>query len=422
MIRNMPYSPPNYVVAFVYISAGSVLAWQASRKMAGRGAALCLMTVYAGVMFFLFKHGFVRADQSHMRLFYSCVTPLLALLAMVSFSGLKTKPTSERVELCSASLILFIIYGIMLTFLPGENSPTDLAKNWLTCGNRIVAGVRGQSPEEFPAKRAFIKNSQPRLFYRLNEYGRTFGAQGRKPRITFYPWELMYFEGLEGFVLAPSPSLQLYSSGPRSRAHRMEAAYLSSENRPDIVVIGPASIDNRSPVSELTDLLPPLYSNYRVIDVVDGFILLEAAKEGISLETVVRYSETPQGKPGEFLSISIDQPMAVNSLLWRLAAIIFKSPQLNVVVTILYGNNEKAEYAVRGYLSQLQGGILFSPEGISDFFGSAFRTSAQTQNSQQRNAFTIKSAVAEVRRSPGFWNLPVFPRVVPLKVKFCTFQ
>lgn len=106
MVRNMSYSPPNYIVALVYIAAGTVLAWQASNKMAGRVASLCLMTAYFGAMLLLFKHGFVRADLSHMRLFYSCVTPFLAILAVVSYRGLKTKATSEKVSLWLASLIL----------------------------------------------------------------------------------------------------------------------------------------------------------------------------------------------------------------------------------------------------------------------------------------------------------------------------
>jgi hypothetical protein len=390
--------------------------------MAGRVAALCLMTVYLGTMLFLFKHGFVRADLSHMRLFYSCVTPILAILALVSFSKFETKATSEKVLLCSVCLILSLIYGIMIKILPGENNPANLAKNWLTCGNRIVAGVKGQSPDEFRAKRDFIKNNKPLLFSRLNEYARTFRAQGRKPRIAFYPWELMYFEGLVGYDLAPSPTLQLYSTGPHSQAHRLEAEFLSSEHRPDIVVIGPDAIDDRSPVSELTDLLPSVYSHYRVSAVVEGFTILAASETGIRQEAVIRCTETPQGLPGEFLRISFNHSEAVNKLFWRLATTFFKAPQLDVVVTMQYGDNESREYVSRGYMSQLQDGVYYSPGGIPEFLGTTFKSSVTMPNQSPHNSTTIRSAVAEVRRSPGFWNLPVFPRVVPLKVKFCTFQ
>jgi hypothetical protein len=421
MIRNMPYSPRNYNYAFIYCAAGSVLAWQASKKTAGRVAALCLMTVYFGTMLFLFKHGFVRADLSHMRLFYSCVSPFLAILAVVSFSGFKTKAASERVLLCLASLTLFAIYGVMLKSVPGETGPAIVAKSWLTCGHRIFAGIKGQSPEEFSVKREFVKNNHLQLFSFLNEHGRRFSVKGNKPRITFYPMELMLFEGVEGYDLAPSPSLQLYSTGPHSRAHRLDAEFLSSVHRPDVVVIGPASIDNRSPVSELTDLLQPLYSHYRVIAIVEGFTILEASDAGKPADRVIRYTETPQGTLGEFLRISFDHAEAINKLLWRLAATLFKSPQLNVFVTMTYDNNKKAEYVWRGYLSQLQGGVFYSPDSIPIFFGSAFEPSAQMTTPLSRGNISIKSAVAEVRRSSGFWNLPVFPRAVPLKVTYCSF-
>jgi hypothetical protein len=421
MIRNLPYSPPNYIIALVYISLGSLLAWQASKKMAGQGAALCLMTVFLGAMLLLFKHGFVRADLSHMRLFYGSVTPFCAILAIVSFTGFKTRVMSKKVLLSSAALGLFILYGLMLKFLPGETGPAKLPKNWLTCGNRIVAGIKGQSPEEFPAKRTVVRNSQPQLFSYLNEYGRTFASKGRRPRITFYPWEMLLFEGTEGYDLAPSPSLQLYSTGPHSRAHRLEAGFLSSSQRPDIVVLGPAAIDDRSPVSELTVLLPTLYAHYRVIAVIEGFSILEAGEAGKSPDTVIRYTETPQGMPGEFIRIDFDRPEAVNRLIWRLAAILFKSPELYVVVTMANDNGDKMEYAWRGYLSQLQGGVFFSPAGVADYLRASFRTPANIPKFLPRTAATITSAVAELRRSGGFWNLPVFPRVVPLKVRYCSF-
>ncbi len=422
MIRNMPYSPPNYIVAVVYIIAGTVLAWQASKMMAGKWAAASLMTAYLGAMLLLYKHGFVRADLSHMRLFYSCVTPFLAILAVVSHRCLKTKTISAKVLLWLVSLVFVLIYSVMLTFLPGATGPVHLVKNWLTCGNRIVAGIAGQSPKEFPAKRAFVKNSQPQLFAYLNEYGRKFGAKGREPRIAFYPWELLHFEGLEGFDLAPSPSLQLYSTGPHSRAHRLEAEFLSSVRRPDVVVIGPAAIDGRPPVSELTDLLLSLYCHYRVAAVVDGFTILEVSEKVKSRVAVIRYSETATGVAGEFLRISFDQPAAVNMPLWRFATTAFKSPELSVAVTLTYHNGREVQSVWRGYLSQLQGGVLFSPETVPDFFGSHFRTAAYGMPSVTHSVASIKSAVAELRRSDGFWNLPVIPQVVPLTVKYCSFM
>lgn len=422
MIRNMPYSPPNYIVALLYGTAGSVLAWQASKKMAGRAATLCLIAAYLGSMLMLFKHGFVRADLSHMKLFYGCVTPFLAILAMVSFSGYGTKAAAEKVSLCSAFMVFLVIFAVMLKFLPGETGPKTVLKNWLTCGHRIVAGIKGQSPEEFPSKRVFVKNSQPQLFSFLNDHARTFAGKGRKPRIAFYPWELLYFEGVEGYDLAPSPSLQIYSAGPHSRAHRLEAEFLSSSRRPDVVVIGPGAIDDRSPVSELTDLLPPLYSHYRVSAVVEGFTILEAKETIKSPDTVIRITEKPQEIPGEFLRISFDQPGVVNRLIWRLATTLFKSPELHVVVTMTHADNERREYVWRGYLSQLQSGIFYSPDDIPEFFRSSFGASVKMPASSPQYSSVIKNATAELRRSGGFWNLPVFPRAVPLKIQYCSFN
>jgi hypothetical protein len=88
----------------------------------------------------------------------------------------------------------------------------------------------------------------------------------------------------------------------------------------------------------------------------------------------------------------------------------------------MYDNDEKTEYVLRGYLSQLQDGVFFYPGDIPDFFVSTFKTSAKMPNQSPQNTTVIKSAVAELRRSGGFWNLPVILRVVPLNVKYCTFS
>lgn len=421
MVRNLPFSPPNYIIALVYLCCGGALAWQASKKMAGRSAALCFIIAWLGATLLLFKHGLVRADFSHLKLFYGSVTPVLAMLAALSWKGFGSKNSREKALLCAASLVLVVIYGVMLKMLPGDTSLANLPRNWLGCGSRLAAGMRGQSPDEFRQKSAFVRNSQPRLFSRLNEYSRSFGAGGRKPRITFYPWETLLFEGVSGYDLAPSPSLQLYSTGPHSRAHRLEAEFLGSARRPDIVVLGPSAIDNRSPVSELTDLLPPLYAHYRLIDVVEGYSILEARATGKSADGAVRCDTAPLGGPGEFLRLTLAQPGSVNPLLWRLAATLFKSPELTVAVTLTYADDTRAQFLCRGYLSQLRQGVCFAPEGIAEFLGTKFpdprRPAAPTGNGA-----AIRDAVAELRRGDGFWNLPVIPRSLPLTVSYCSFR
>ena len=423
MIRNMPYSPFNYVAAVIFMAAGGVLAWQASYRMAGKSGAICLLTIFFATALMLFKHGFVRADTSHIKIFYSGVAPWCAVLALISYQKLSLSPGRfSKGVWWSCTLLLATVFVSMLNFLPGEHSPIKLVTNWLTIGSRMAAGMQGQGPEVFPEKRAFVRNSQPQLFNWLNRYGATFGAQRRKPRITFYPWELIHFEGVDGYELAPPPSLQLYSTGPHSKTHQREQEFLSSKRRPDVIVVGPGAIDDRSAVSELTDLVSPLYAHYRVAAIVDGFTILEAHESGKTPDAVIRYSETPTGAAGEFLRISIEQSGVVNKLLWRLAATFFKAPELAVVATVTSGSGEKVEYAWRGYLSQLQGGVLFSPESIPEFFGAHFRTSPELIPSLPRATTTIKGAVAEVRRSGGFWNLPVIPLVVPLKVHYGNFR
>lgn len=422
MIRTLPDSPTGYIIGLVYLAAGCVLVWQASKKAAGPWAVLCLVVSYLGALLLLYKHGFVRADFSHLKVFYSSVSSINCLLALVAFTGYGKKAAWEKTLLCCASLVLLVIYSVMLDAHQEETSPASLPGNWLACGKRLVSGVHGQNPAVFSAKKAVVKGSQPQLFSFLNAYSRSFRSKGRKPRITFYPWELMFFEAVEGFDLAPSPSLQLYASGPHTKVQRMEAEFLSSEHRPDVVVLGPGSIDDRSPVSELSDLLPPLYAHYRLAAVIEGYSVLEAREGGGAPEAAIRRADAPQGGAGEFLRVSFDQPGSVNKLAWKLATTLFKSPELYVVVTVTDDKNQKREYGWRGYLSQLQGGVYLSSLELPDFLGSTFKTSATMPQPLPQAGTSITGAVAELRRSGGFWNLPVIDPVVPLKVEFCSFR
>ena len=428
MVLNLPFSPPNYLIALLYLAAGAVLAWQAGKKTAGPYARLCLIMALAGGALLLFKHGFVRADSAHMRLFYANVTPVLALLALVSWAGLRAKAKGEKLLLCSACLLLFLIYAVMLKILPGEAGPARLAGNWLGIGSRFSEALHGQDPAEFQAKKAFTRNSQPQLFARLNQTGRAFSAreQGRQPRIAFYPWELMLFEGVEGYQLAPSPSLQLYSTGPHSRAHRLEAEFLSSARRPDFVVLGAGSLDQRSPVAELTDLFPPLWSYYHLVEVVDGFAILEANQAGRASGRALRPADAAQGAPGELLRLSLDQARHPDGVLWRLACILFKAPELEVLVTVTDGRGERVQHLWRGYLSQLRQGVLFAPRTLpelllSTYAGAAAPAPAQADPAQADPGVVI-SAAAELRRADGFWNLPVVPRHLPLKVEYLALR
>jgi hypothetical protein len=167
--------------------------------------------------------------------------------------------------------------------------------------------------------------------------------------------------------------------------------------------------------------LPPLYAHYRVAAVVDDFTILEVDEPGETSRPVIQLVETP-AKAGDFICISANHSQFVDNTLWRLVSTLFKSPELSVVVTITDLSGETLEYVWRGYLSQLQGGVLFSPETVPEFFMSHFRTKGAMAPLLSRNRSQIRSAVALLRRRGGFWNLPVAPRALPLKVEYVSFR
>jgi hypothetical protein len=330
----------------------------------------------------------------------------------------------SKALLVTSIVMLVMVYGVMMSMFRDDFTITALIGNWKSMGSVIAYGLRGQDPREFEEKVAAVRSRHLDLFSYLNKRGMELAAKGRKPSITFYPWEVMFMEGVEGFELKPSPALQLYATGPGSEAHRLEANFLSSAQRPDIVVVGPKAIDMRSPVSELTDLLPHLYAGYRVAAVIDQYTILESREPGASAAAVVRHYGKPRGVPNEFMLLKLDPTQFPNRFLWRVATTLFKAPELSISITWKNRQNQLFVSIFRGYIGQLEKGIFFSPADLPDFFRNTFAKSEGGYNIMPSGGVynQIVEATAELSKDGGGWNLPVVPERLPLVVEFCSFQ
>ena len=417
---------PLYIYGYgiLFAAGGLVIGLIAISKMPKYTARAFLISLLASV-FLLFKHGHVRAD--HVRVFYISLVPFFVLLSMIAYSVYRSNPSRVKVVALLLCTCIIVSYPIMVPLMhkDGFNLVTN---SWKTIGERFKAGFRGQNPEDFTRKVAKLKSRHKQLFAFLTQQARLRGETGEKTSITFYPWEMMFAEAVEGAILMPSPGFQLYTTGPHSKIHQLEADFLATKTRPDILVIGSRAIDGRNSVSEYTDILPSLYNNYRISAVIEDYVVLESSAISNNGSTSIVCSDTSRGFQGEFLQLKL-QPLGTQyEVLWKIATILFKSPELTVKIKGKNQLNKDMEFSFRGYLTQLKKGVYVYHGTIGDLILTNFKRTEimdyllKDKKSPYKPPELITEATATVVRNDGLWNLPVTPRLMPLHVEFCSFK
>jgi hypothetical protein len=405
-------SDSRYVLAILgCVNFVFVVGVAAYRLTEDRTARLSMLALALVSSFFLFKMGFVRADQ-HTLMFYQTLFPILLLLYAIVLPHLSAARLTV-VALCVGLVVSLAGYHYELRVF-GSGFVQQLcqtARSWAETPIRIVDAMLLQS-RGFTGEGARVLALEEG-FPHLTRYLRQLDAQPtEKPRsIAFAPWETMLYHFTRSFSLSPLPTLQIYPELLVRDAPVRVGRYLDSNQSPGVIVLGRGSIDSRNSLSEFTNWLPLLYRNYRPIHSVDGFTVLGRSISGNANRTIVCRKEGP----GLFLKGRI-QPLASRyALISRLLATLFKGPELVSVIDFVDGNGKPRRIACRSYRFQLEAGVYFSDMPIGQLL--------QTMNRQgPALPETVISAVSGARlvRLQAARNFPVCPEEVPIELEFCS--
>ena len=300
-------------------------------------------------------------------------------------------------------------------------------ESWKTVAGRYKIGLRGLRNEDAERKVQNLISRHRELFSYVNLECRSLAQKkGRKPAISFYPWEMMFAEAVPDCVLKPSPSLQIYTSGPHSKIQRRELQFLDSPGRPDLVLIGSKTIDNRNSVAEYTDLLAVLFRNYRVLAPAEEYVLLESDESGEAEDRTIVCSDNPGG---DFLTLELADSRHMYEIPWHIADLLFMPPELTIRVSETDQNNNAVVFSFRGFYSQLKGGVYVSSRTIKELITTNFKKSERAEDSGKHPfpplspaSEKIIHADAALFRNDAIWNLPVIPSSMPLRVHYCSFR
>src|SRR4030042_3040270 len=253
--------PFQYGLAILYAAMGVVIGVVAASKLPKGSALLFLISLLASI-FLIFKTGHVREDV-HVLFFYAKLAPFFVVLSALALSNHNAILKKNKLVVFFLSISVYVLFISIQVFL-FSNSMQEKEKrhpwyffssslqNWTMLGERFKAGFQGTDKERTLGKINVLKTRHETLFSFLTNKCGSLAESVKRPTITFYPGELMFAEAIEGCELKPSPNLQIYTVGPHTKIQHLEAEFLASEDRPNIIVIGSGSIDGRNSVSEYT--------------------------------------------------------------------------------------------------------------------------------------------------------------------------
>jgi hypothetical protein len=397
--------PTGLLTVLCLIGAGVL--W-ADKYLREKSVKLSLVACLSLTGFYLFKHGFVRADE-HSLWFYQTIVALIALLAGL----LLVQGPFLRKEAGVAAVFLLVslqMWSFHLRLYDGlgpwanlrqaayecwDHEPS-LTARWLSSPGPLVKSMADARVE-------FFSRKYPTLLPILDHLSQE--KPGRT--ITFAPWDMMLASLLPRFTLVPAPSLQIYGSSAQPALNDLDRQFLSAPQGPEIIVLGPEAWDERNFLSDYTAWAQPLLDHYTSLGMFDGqviFVRNEAKKPNpIGL--------SPTG-PGLFLRLQAQPLGFFQAAVFAVGNFFFKSPEMEVVVDAVDTQGHEKRLVSRGFYSQLKQGVY-----LSDLLAGLVLGPEMIDRSKYHCFQEVKSAVA-IRKS-GIENLSTLPTIIPLNVEFC---
>jgi hypothetical protein len=286
--------------------------------------ALCILGIV--VVFFSFKHGFVRQD-GHMLSFFATIPFLTGFLFLFSSEGSYKK---SLVVFRTAAILCFL--GIINYFGPifvvknaFENiyNITQLKKNYQTFHDRKVESMK--------------QNVLP------NEWNTEIGSGA----VQILPWELSYAEANHWIGWQPNPGLQLFNVYTK-RLDEYSALSFAAEKAPPFILLEYKSIDGRNMFLDTPATWNTIFPNYKIAKQDTKRILLSKKDVHSSLHFVsvgfdnYKFNETilvPESSEPIYAKIFIE-----NSFLGKIITILYHGNPSEI--TVVYQNGDERQYRI----------------------------------------------------------------------------
>jgi hypothetical protein len=268
--------------------------------------ALCLIGLV--ILFFSFKHGFVRQDE-HMLTFFSTIPFLTGLLFLFSHQDAYKKSHAmfqTSAILCFICILNFILIpDVVKSIFKNTYLITQLGKNYQTFDKRKTEALQDD-----------ILSA---------EWNDEIGSNS----IQILPWELNYAEANQWDGWQPNPALQLYNIYTR-KLDEYSARVFAKEKAPHFILLEYKTIDRRNMFIDTPATWNAIFPNYIIAKQDESRLLLSKKDVSASLNFTPLFSNTY--KFNETISVP-DSPDPVY------VKIIIKDSFFGKVITMLFRGN-----------------------------------------------------------------------------------
>ena len=314
------------VLAFFALGAWLLLSSIYKKELTRNADPLFILGILSLASFLIFKSGFVRADKTHMALFFNIAWPLTGLLYLYL-----SRDVERKIAACCGWATLIVSCWAL-------NGLSDRGPNELSI---LRLGL-------LPAKMHQIGS----YFNQLANYNKALAASDRlrsapnelKELIgdhtaDIIPLEIskIYFNGLR---YDPRPVIQSYSAYNVYLDSLNEQKYLSPD-APDYILFALAGIDNRLSFFDESRTKLAIFGRYTVAGKVGGDLLLR--KKPVPEDLRRSKEEIIQAHLGEDIPVKKSDGLQYAriivhySLRGRVKRFIYQAPSLAITVTLPEG-------------------------------------------------------------------------------------
>jgi hypothetical protein len=353
----------------------------------------------AAMLFFTFKHGYVRYDQIHE--ITAALQLLLAALACLAVAWPVLRKKTWWVGAGGFVVLAGIYIFCSATFsrcyreqhFPDERLWKDFA--WTLNSKNVLAPARLlRDPEHL--RNVYAKN--------LAEVRNTFPLPPIEGSVDVYPWNqaVLFAHGLQ---YDPRPVIQSYSAFTPELAE-LNAAHLRGSNAPDNVLFGIDPTDAHFPSLEDGRSWPEFLTRYDVKGMTNTTLLLKRSAAPRTFQLTLLTELPVHFDEPVTLPATRDAPIWAEleikkSFFGAIASMLYKPPALTVKVS-LSGGPKFYYYLIPG---MAHGGFLLSPL-IQDT--KSFVALASTSGwSTNLNVVSIAVMVPAQFRATTFYKSPI---------------
>jgi hypothetical protein len=311
-------------------------------------ALMCNLLI-GGIGFFIYKHGIVRQDDSHVFIFYMFLTLLLLMYFYHNQVYFSNYPILKKVNIS-----IFVIIYFLSGFLFYKNFTSIIDNFNLSSKARTIVAISNTHD-------AIILNSKEKIkkHFIINE---DVIKKIANKKVDIIPEDISLAYGYE-FNWKPRPIFQSYTAYS-VKLDEINSLHFKnvSDVSPDYLLYRYNSIDNRYPLFDEPLTLMKIIENYSNEEISNDFLILRKNLKSEIIKNVLL--EKKESKFGQYIEIPYQKDVPVFASIQIEANIIGKivkflyKPSLVYIKFKLKNNHTTKKY--RLIINNLENGILVS--------------------------------------------------------------